>query len=147
KYGETLVVDWGLAKPVCRAEGLPDSGEATLRPSSADSDLAATRQGSAVGTPAFMSPEQAAGRLDQIGPAARIYSPGPTLYAVLAGRAPFAGDSGSVLCRVQQGNSPPPRRVKPALPPALEAVCLKAMAQQPTDRYRNALQLAEDIEH
>jgi serine/threonine protein kinase/tetratricopeptide (TPR) repeat protein len=147
KYGETLVVDWGLAKPVGRAEGLPDSSEATLRPSSADGDLAETRLGSAVGTPAFMSPEQAAGRLDQLGPASDIYSLGATLYAVLTGQPPFAGELGDILRQVQRGEFPSPRQVKADVPAALEAVCLKAMALKPEQRYCTALQLAEDIEH
>jgi tetratricopeptide (TPR) repeat protein/tRNA A-37 threonylcarbamoyl transferase component Bud32 len=150
KYGETLVVDWGLAKPLAsRGRESPEAAgdEATLRPSSADSDLAATRPGSAIGTPAYMSPEQAAGRLDQLGPASDIYSLGATLYAVLTGQPPFAGDAGEVLRQVQRGDFPAPRRVKADIPPALEAICLKAMALQPEQRYRTALQLAEDIEH
>jgi serine/threonine protein kinase/Tfp pilus assembly protein PilF len=147
KYGETLVVDWGLAKPLGRVEGSLDSGEATLRLNSANGDLAATRLGSAVGTPAFMSPEQAAGRLDRLGPATDIYSLGATLYAVLTGQPPFTGDIGEVLRQVQRGDFPPPRQVKADISPALEAICLKAMAKDPEERYRTALQLAEDVEH
>jgi tetratricopeptide (TPR) repeat protein/tRNA A-37 threonylcarbamoyl transferase component Bud32 len=147
KYGETLVVDWGLAKPVGRAEGLPDSREATLRLSSADCDLPATQMGSAVGTPAFMSPEQAAGRLDQLGPAADIYSLGATLYALLTGKVPFEGGLAEVLRQVQCGEFPAPRQVKAEVPVALEAICLKAMALQTDQRYRTALALAEDVEH
>jgi tetratricopeptide (TPR) repeat protein/serine/threonine protein kinase len=147
KYGETLVVDWGLAKPVGRAEGLPEIGEATLRPSSADSDLAPTRLGSAVGTPGFMSPEQAAGRLEQLGPGSDIYSLGATLYAVLTGQPPLAGEMSEILRQAQRGDFPAPRSVKPHVPPALEGVCLKAMAHKPDKRYRTALELAEDIEH
>jgi tetratricopeptide (TPR) repeat protein/tRNA A-37 threonylcarbamoyl transferase component Bud32 len=147
KYGETLVVDWGLAKPVGRPDDLPDTGEATLRPSSGASDVAQTRMGSAVGTPSFMSPEQAAGRLDQLGPAADIYSLGATLYAVLTGTAPFRGKSDEVLPQVQHGDFRAPRQVKATIPAALEAICLKAMALRSADRYRTALALAEDVEH
>jgi tetratricopeptide (TPR) repeat protein/tRNA A-37 threonylcarbamoyl transferase component Bud32 len=147
KYGETLVVDWGQAKPVGRAESLPVDGEATLRPSSG-SGVGATQAGSAVGTPAYMSPEQAAGRLEELGPASDIYSLGATLYALLTGQSPFPGtDSGDILRRVQQGELVPPRRVKPAVPAPLEAVCLKAMARRPQDRYATALALAADVEH
>jgi serine/threonine-protein kinase len=147
KYGETLVVDWGLAKPVGRAESLPADGEATLRPSSG-SAAGATQAGAAVGTPAYMSPEQAAGRLGELGPASDIYSLGATLYALLTGRVPFPGtDQGDILQRVQRGELVPPRRVKPAVPAALEAVCLKAMALRPHDRYQSALALAADVEH
>jgi serine/threonine-protein kinase len=147
KYGETLVVDWGLAKPVGRPEGKPSADEATLRPSSGSGE-AATEAGSAVGTPAYMSPEQAAGRLDQLGPATDIYGLGATLYALLTGKAPFSGRHvEEVLVHVQLGKLVPPRRIKPEVPAALEAICLKAMALRPEDRYASGLELAADLEH
>jgi serine/threonine-protein kinase len=135
KYGETLVVDWGLAKAVGRADpgAVPD--ERTLAPSSSSS-LAETLPGSALGTPAYMSPEQAAGELDRLGPRSDDYSLGATLYCLLTGRPPFLGeDAGSILRQVQQGEFPAPRALDPALDRALEAVCLKAMATKPEDRY------------
>src|SRR5262249_3359697 len=89
RYGETLVVDWGLAKAVGRPDRAPNGDEPTLRPSSGEGQ--ATQLGAALGTPAFMSPEQAAGRLDLLGPASDIYSLGATLYCLLTGRAPFEG--------------------------------------------------------
>jgi tetratricopeptide (TPR) repeat protein len=104
--------------------------------------------GAAVGTPAYMSPEQAAGKLDELGPASDVYSLGATLYCLLTGKAPFEGqDAGEVLRRVQRGAFPPPRAVKRAVPAALEAVCLKALALRPGDRYGTARALADDIEH
>ena len=100
KYGETLVVDWGLAKPLGRTEPReqPDRDERTLHPASGSSVIE-TLAGTAVGTPAFMSPEQAAGRLDELGPASDVYSLGATLYVLLTGQAPFKGDAGEVLKR------------------------------------------------
>jgi serine/threonine-protein kinase len=83
RYGETLVVDWGLAKPLGCAE--PDVPEGPLQPASG-SGSAPTAAGEAVGTPAYMSPEQAAGRLDLLGPASDVYSLGATLYHLLTGR-------------------------------------------------------------
>jgi formylglycine-generating enzyme required for sulfatase activity len=145
-YGETLVVDWGLAKPLGRPEGDGGTAEAPLLPASG-SGSAPTQAGQALGTPAFMSPEQAAGRLDQLGAASDVYSLGATLYALLTGKAPFEGaDVGAVLRRVQRGEFPPPRQVGHAVPPALEAVCLKAMALRPPDRYGSARDLAGDVE-
>jgi tetratricopeptide (TPR) repeat protein/tRNA A-37 threonylcarbamoyl transferase component Bud32 len=147
KYGETLVVDWGLAKPVGRSEALPSSDEPTLCPSSA-SDRVATQLGKALGTPAYMSPEQAAGQWDVVGPASDIYSLGATLYVLLTGQKPFSSpDKEAILQEVQQGEVVPPRRVKRAVSAALEAICLKAMALKPEERYPTALDLAADLEH
>jgi serine/threonine protein kinase len=147
KYGETLVVDWGLAKPLGQAEGREPDAEPALQPSAAG-DRAATRLGSAVGTPAYMSPEQAAGRLDQLGPASDVYSLGATLYCLLTGRPPFReADLGRLLKQVQWGEFTAPRRINARTPPALEATCLRAMARNPGDRYASARALADDVEH
>jgi serine/threonine-protein kinase len=146
KYGETLVVDWGLAKALGERPAAEGLAEQTLRPSGSGSSPAQTR--GAVGTPAYMSPEQAAGKSDQLGPASDVYSLGATLYALLTGKAPISGrDHHEVLRRVQAGDFPAPRQVKPQVAPALEAVCRKAMALRPEDRYGSAKKLAEDVEH
>jgi serine/threonine protein kinase len=147
-YGETLVVDWGLAKPTGR--GVKEGGggaEETLRPASA-SGPAQTQMGSVLGTPAYMSPEQAAGRLEELGPASDVYSLGAMLYCLLTGNAPFDGrrDVGEVLGKVKKGQFAPPRRVKREVPAALEAVCLQAMALRPEGRYPSARALAADVE-
>src|SRR5207253_2235097 len=88
KYGETLVVDWGLAKPLDAEEGARGLEEQLLLPAS-DGCMAKTLAGSAIGTPPYMSPEQAAGQLELLGPATDIYSLGATLYHLLTGRPPF----------------------------------------------------------
>jgi eukaryotic-like serine/threonine-protein kinase len=146
KYGETLVVDWGLAKPLGRVEPGQESGERTLVPSSA-SGSAETLPGSALGTPAYMSPEQSCGELDRLGSRSDVYSLGATLYCLLTGRAPFEGeDIGEVLRKVQRGDFMPPRSLDPAIDPALEGVCLKAMALRPEDRYATCRAVADDVE-
>ena len=94
-----------------------------------------------------MSPEQAKGDLERLGPRSDVYSLGATLYCLLTGRPPFDGvDRGEVLRAVEAGDFPPPRLVDPGIDRAMEAVCLKAMAIRPDDRYASARGLADDIE-
>jgi eukaryotic-like serine/threonine-protein kinase len=144
-YGETLIVDWGLAKVVGVAEegldaALPVSG-------GIGGSNAGTVPGSLVGTPAYMSPEQASGELDRLGPASDIYSLGATLYSVLTGKSPFAApDLAEVLRQVRQGEFKPPATVNPQVHTNLQAICLKAMALRSEDRYSSARDLADDIE-
>ena len=103
--------------------------------------------GSTLGTPQYMSPEQADGRLDLLGPASDVYSLGATLYYVLTGKPPIeARDLATVLKKVRTGDIPPPRATNSEIPKPLEAICLKAMALKPDDRYPTPKQLADDIE-
>jgi serine/threonine-protein kinase len=146
KHGETLVVDWGLAKPLGKVDVESEGGERVLTPSSA-SGSTETLPGSALGTPAYMSPEQAGGEIDRLGPRSDVFSLGATLYCLLIGRPPFEGDDvGQVLRKVQRGEFARPRQLDPSLDNALEAVCLKAMALKPEDRYVSCRALAEDVE-
>jgi WD40 repeat protein len=141
-FGETLVVDWGLAKVLGRDES---GSSASLAAGPASPEM--TQEGAVLGTPAYMSPEQAAGRISELGPAADVYSLGATLYHLLTGGAPFAGLSVlQVLFAVQEGRFLAPRAVRASVPPALEAICLKAMARRPDDRYTSARVLADDLD-
>ncbi len=147
KFGETLVVDWGLAKTIGRSKGTADPAEPALHPSGS-SGTDPTQMGTAVGTPAYMSPEQAAGQLDALGPPSDVYGLGATLYSLLTGKRPFdGGDAKEVLQSVQRGEILAPRDVNRHIRPALEAICLKAMARKPADRYASAAALADDLEH
>jgi len=145
RHGETLVVDWGLAKPTGHVEQATDSGERLLMPHSA-SGSSETLPGSALGTPAYMSPEQARGDLEQLGPRSDVYSLGATLYCLLTGKPPFEGNAIDVIPAVQQGAFQPPRSLVPSIDRALEAVCLKAMALDPADRYATPKALGEEVE-
>jgi serine/threonine-protein kinase len=145
-FGETLVVDWGLAKPIGQPEARPDGlREATPRRSGDGTEE--TLPGVTVGTPQYMSPEQAEGRLDLQGPASDVYSLGATLYSLLIGKPPFEDrDVETILHKVIKGDFPAPRAVAPDVPRPLDAICRKAMATRPEDRYTSAQALAEDIE-
>jgi eukaryotic-like serine/threonine-protein kinase len=146
KFGETLLVDWGLPKVMGQAENAPREDEPAVAPSG--NGAGHTQQGAVLGTPAFMAPEQAAGQLDSLGPASDVYSLGATLYVLLAGRAPFTDPNMLLLlAAVQLGEYPRPSQVKPGIAPALEAICRKAMALQPGERYESAAALAGDVEH
>ena len=126
KYGETLVVDWGLAKVIGDREGRSQSEEGIVRPFSGSS-TSPTQMGHVMGTPAYMSPEQAGGRLDALGPASDVYSLGATLYQLLTGREPIQGSHvGEILAKVKHGDWLPPRKVRTSLPTALDAICRKA---------------------
>ncbi|HBE70016.1 MAG TPA: hypothetical protein DDW52_17865 [Planctomycetaceae bacterium] len=149
-YGETLVVDWGLAR---LTHGEQDNGggddsvtNEPIHPASG-SGMAPTMMGNAIGTPSYMPPEQAAGDIEQIGPASDVYSLGATLYHILTGQPPFVAKSVvKILERTTCGDFPPPRTISPSIPKQLEAICLKAMELRPDDRYSTPTGLAQDIE-
>ncbi len=144
-FGEVVVLDWGLAKIVGRPEGEAEAASVVLGEAGADSGY--TVQGQALGTPAYMAPEQSAGRLDLIDRRTDVYGLGAILYEVLTGAPPFGGDSTEeVLRKVREEEPAPPRQLWPEVPPALEALCLRALAKRPEERPAAAADLAREVQ-
>lgn len=126
EQGQPRLMDFGLAS-------LQDAGQRI------------SQEGSAMGTPAYMSPEQAQGIKDKNLGASDQYSLGVVLYEMLCGQLPFSGASGYVVaCQIH--NAPaPPRRHKPHLSPVLEKICLKTMQKRPELRYADCAALAKEL--
>ncbi len=121
------VVDFGLAKQVDVESGLTFTGQV-------------------LGTPSFMSPEQAGGAATPVGPASDIYSLGAVLYALLTGRPPFnAASLTETLRQVQHDEPVRPRQLNSALPKDLETICLKCLAKEPARRYESARAVADEL--
>src|SRR5262249_34762344 len=147
RYGETLVVDWGLARALRDPEGAVPAQTDAFPPSALRTAAEAeTRLGDVVGTLAYMSPEEARGRRAAAGAHRDVFSLGATLDELLTGRAPFEGTAGELLEQARRGDVLPPRRRNPAVPPSLEAVVGRAMARDPRQRYATAQDLAADLE-
>jgi len=152
RFGETYVMDWGLArlkeavemKSVRRAES-PAHADAPT-----DGSPLMTQHGDVIGTPAYMPPEQADGRLDEIGPHSDVYAMGAILYHLLSGLMPY-GDitegkrPEEVWKKAMSGPPTPLASIAPRHPPELIAICEKAMARVAADRYASMSTLADDL--
>ncbi len=143
KFGETILLDWGLAQSIerddaARARGWPSLVQEELK-AKANSDGGA-------GTIGFMSPEQTGDPPAEPAAATDIYSLGATLYYLLTNSPAIYGPNNSATReRIRRGDFPPPSAQEPNVPRALEAICLKAMATAAKDRYPRALDLADDL--
>ena len=125
--GQPQVTDFGLARLLEREQDL-------------------TRPNAVLGTPAYMSPEQAAGRTSELTIASDLYSLGAILYELLTGRPPFRAESMlEVLRQVRECDPPPPRALDPSVPPDLDTICRKCLHKEPRQRYATAQALAEDL--
>jgi PAS domain S-box-containing protein len=145
-FGEVVILDWGLAKLMGRAEDEPEVPAVAFK-TSESSEANLTVQGQTLGTPSYMAPEQAAGRVDLIDCRTDVYGLGAILYEILTGQPPFAGpEIRDVLRRVQEEPPIPPGQLNPEAPPALEVVCLHALAKKPSDRFASASELAQQVQ-
>jgi predicted Ser/Thr protein kinase len=125
--GEPVITDFGLAR---RAS----VGEIEL-----------THTGALVGSPAYMAPEQVEGHVGEIGPATDIHALGVILYELLTGRRPYEGSMASVIGQIVHKEPIAPREINSEVSPALEAICLKAMAKRIEDRFANAKEMADAL--
>ncbi len=139
--GETVVIDWGLAKVIGEDE---ITREPSLDPEPTASDSLHTQAGSVFGTPGFMAPEQARG--EELGPRGDVYALGATLYQMLSGTPPYSGHSATeVIDRNRKAQIKPIAEAAPEAPRELIAIVTKSLAPAPADRYPNAGALAEDV--
>ncbi|MBI2423414.1 MAG: protein kinase [Candidatus Hydrogenedentes bacterium] len=147
EYGETMVIDWGLATAVANgAARARDGKSASCQDAVPAAATPFSSSNAPLGTPYYMPPEQAAGRLEEVDIRSDVYSLGAVLYEILAGKHPFGGHTKQeVLDQVLQGDLHPLEQAVPEVPPELAQICRKAMARRPEDRYAKADELAEDI--
>ncbi len=159
-FGEVIVVDWGFAKILSDAGVAQQAGSAGNeaekrcqgpvfpRETNAESPPEQTQMGEMLGTPAYMAPEQAEGRRADIDARTDVFGLGAMLYEIMTGQPPFTGENTvEVLSKARRGAVVNPQLIAPDVPPALAAVCRRAMAHQPAERYRSAAELARELQH
>lgn len=142
EFGETVVLDWGIAK----VAGIPD--DRTPAPAGRDPDPGegSTQMGAILGTPAYMSPEQALGDVEEIDEQSDVWSLGAVLYEILTGEPPFNGASvAEVIARVVAARIPPARERNGEIPAELSAICERALQRDKRIRYPGAADLAADV--
>jgi serine/threonine protein kinase/WD40 repeat protein len=142
EFAETVVIDWGLALDMRACHQDPARMKARLNESTPHSPYA-----DALGTPAYMAPEQALGKHHLVSERSDVYALGAVLYKLLTGKSPFKGASLNVILHKVVHDPPAPvNELEPDVPPELMAVCERAMAKDPSERFSSALALAEEIE-
>jgi len=145
-FGEVYVMDWGLARDLNRPEPEPKPEHVS---SDTDTQDFRTLDGDVIGTPEYMSPEQATGRREEVGPLSDVFAVGAMLYELLCGRAPHGvrGSSSPVmrLAAAIGSNHEPVEEVAPEAPAELCAICERALAPDPDQRYASMVELAEDL--
>jgi serine/threonine protein kinase/WD40 repeat protein len=148
EFGETVVLDWGVAKVKDATDPFGESIRST--PEDVKESPGAwleTEYGTAVGTPQYMSPEQALGQLDEVDERSDVYALGVVLYEILAGVPPYKAKSlHALLLDVSRGGCTPLSETAPEAPPELASICARAMNKSRDMRYRSAAALADEVE-
>ena len=146
-YGETVVIDWGLARQ------LGETDVVKQREANADNNTLSrpfeTRVGTVLGTPEFMSPEQASGDPKLVGKPSDVFGLGAVLYSILCGKSPATSSSlepGQRIADAKNASYASPKSKLATVPDGLNAICLRAMDVQPAERYSNPKELALDLE-
>jgi serine/threonine-protein kinase len=133
------------ANVLLTADGTPKVGDFGLA-KLLDTESGQTAPDAVLGTPCYMAPEQAAGRVHEVGPAADVYALGAILYEALTGRPPFRGATKmETLDQVRTATPEPPVKLRREVPPDLEAICLKCLEKRPAQRYASAAALGQDL--
>jgi serine/threonine protein kinase len=144
EFGEVIVLDWGLAK---RLDGTDDPVDSIESDATLNATAGRTMMGQVMGTPAYMAPEQADGRLDLIGPSTDVFGLGAVLYEILTGSAPFSGTTvPNIIQQAKRCEVAPPQVLWPEVPPGLASACLKALSKSPSDRYASAAELGQEVQ-
>lgn len=147
RHGETLVVDWGLAKVITSSVAATKERGLTVFEGLSGSGSSKTRLGAIVGTPMYMSPEQALGDNDSLDGRTDIYSLGAVLFNLITGATPIDGRTSiDIIKNVRSGNVRRVDRLKPSAPRPLASICAKAMSRDREDRYQNATELGDDLD-
>ena len=157
RFGEVYVMDWGLARVLGRPDArdlrVREANEPISQPVESMREAASmlhTMDGTPIGTPMFMSPEQAMGRADRMGPQTDVYGIGAILYRLLTGQPPYvspfsAVDALQVVRWIKEGSPTPVLELAPRATPELVAICEKAMARDPSVRYADMSELADEL--
>jgi WD40 repeat protein/serine/threonine protein kinase len=142
-FGETVLIDWGVAK----LRGGHDDIHDVMSLLDVNARFDATQEGDVIGTPAYMSPEQALGNLKEIDEQSDVWSLGAVLYEILTGRTPYAEKNAvQLLIQIAKDEYPPVLSVAPETPRELAFICERALEKNKKRRYRSALEVAADIE-
>jgi eukaryotic-like serine/threonine-protein kinase len=160
-FGEVLVMDWGVAKVLgdggsashrgpwnagIELQAIDDDNLVATLPLASGREPGDTTSGMVIGTPAYMAPEQAVGKIELLDQRSDVFALGAVLYFLLVGRAPFDSAPAPDAARELTRKPPPrPRQINSSIPRAIEAVCLKAMAERRADRYASAEEVTIDV--